>query len=399
MSPRRTASRLAALLLGASLLACSGAMDAPVEDLPAWAAEPFALVDLPGEENPTDLVLLPGGAFAAAYRLLGEGPDGRTQGSGGVRFRAADGGQGPRADLGPDVNLEADGMALSPDGATLAVARYDRVDLVPLDGGEVRALSLADRADEGPASLLGACSAPWRMVWGGRTIVARCAVGPPFVAIDADTGARAFEAARQGAQGEEGARDLAVSADGATLAVLGTSDDYAAPTRYWVELRALPDGAAIRRLPLTTPFEDLAFSPDGARIAVSHPYYGVRILDATTGSVLGEHTYPEDPGNRGSGDVLWSADGAVLYRAGRRGSVTVHDGADARVLGYFPAHADEPPDPMSPPPDWPPTLASGAGTLAVAPDGRLLAAIERSDLGRAVRIWRLPASAPVASEE
>lgn len=401
-SPRLPAAARAAVALAAvtSILACAGAggSAAPAanggsapEDGPVYPAEPVALVDLPEDERPTAVALLPDGAFAASYQRLERPEGGYTTSFGGVRFRALDGSAGVHADLGADENVSADAIALAPDGKRLAVARYDRVDLVPLDGGEIRSYPLHDPEDRSPSGLLARCSSPWQLVWGGGTIAARCAVGVPMVLLDVESGARALPVPRNDPDGATIVLlDLALSPDARTLAVLGTSDDYTGAPRSWVELRSLPDGALVRRLPLAQPYEDVALSPDGRRLAVSHPYWGLQLLDAADGKVLAEHAYAPDDGNRGSGDVLWSGDGERLYRVGRRRGVTVHDATDARVLGYLPAHPTEPENPMPPPADWPASLAARNGSLALTADERFLASIERSDFGRAVRIWRLP---------
>lgn len=403
-SPHHSAARaLAALAALAAILACGGAgKPAPSDDAapaeaaaagPVYPAEPVALVDLPGDERPTALALLPDGAFAATYQRLERPEGGPTTSFGGVRFRALDGSAGAHADLGPDENVSADAIASSPDGTRLAVARYDRVDVVPLDGGEVRSYPLHDPDDKSATGLLSRCTSPWQLVWTGGSIAARCAVGVPVVLLDVETGALTRPVPRADPDGATIVLlDLAASPDGRTLAVLGTSDDFTGAPRSWVELRSLPDGALVRRLPLARPYADVALSPDGTRVAVSHPYWGLQVLDAADGTVRAEHAYPPDDGNRGSGDVLWSADGHRLYRVGRRLGVTVHDAADARVLGYLPAHPTEPENPMPPPADWPASLAARNGSLALTADERFLASIERSDFGRAVRIWRLPTS-------
>ncbi len=385
---RRTHARaLFASTIALSLLACAGGTPAPAaeEEVPAWPAEPLALVDLPDEERPTGLALLPGGAFAATVKTLERPEGGFTTEYGGVRFRAVDGGPGPRADLAREPGT-ASAVAVSPDGTRIAVARYDRVDLVPLDGGEARSLSL----DAPAGAPLDDCASPWQLVWGGSTIAARCGTGVPVLLLDTETGARTIPLARPGVtEGYVTVTDLALSADARTLVVVGSTDDFSAEPRPWLELRSLPDGALVRTIALDQRYEDAAISPDGTRLAVSHPYFGLQIRDAATGAVLAEHVYDADPGNRGSGDVAWAPDGSRLYRVGRRLGVAVHDGADARVLGYLPAHPTEPENPMPPPPGWPAALSARNGSLALSSDGRVLASIERSDFGRAVRIWRL----------
>lgn len=381
--------RLGVVASALTLLACAGAMPgaAPSAAAPVWPAEPVALVDLPGEERPTDVALLAEGAFATTFTLIERDESGRARASGGVRFRGLDGGPGLLADLEPEWDQSADALVLSPDGARIAVVRYDRLDVIPLDGGEVRSLPLRDPPDKG--GVRSACTSARQVVWGDGAIAVRCTIGPPLVLLDPETGARTLPLAHSDPDGAEViVQDLALSPDGRTLAVLGSSHDYVAAPHHWVELRSLADGALVRRLALGGAYEDVALAPDGARIAVSHPYFGLQILDATDGRVLAEDRYTPDKSDRGSGDVLWVGD--KLYRVGRRLGVAVHDGTDARVLGNLPAHPTEPENPMPPPADWPAALAARNGTLALTSDGRFLASIERTDYGRAVRIWRLP---------
>ncbi|MDP2305633.1 MAG: hypothetical protein Q8P18_06370 [Pseudomonadota bacterium] len=380
------APRLGLLVAALSVLACMGGAG-PVG--PVWPAEPVALVDLPGDEFPTGLALFADGSFATTVRRIDRNP---TVAFGGLRFRTRDGGQGPLGDTEPEQDVSADSLAVSPDGARIAVVRYDRIDFIPLDGGEVRSFSLVETLDTSWKRAFNDCTSAYEIVWSGATIALRCGSGLPFLLLDGETGARTLplEGWEPGGAHIEVA-DLAIASDGQTLAVLGVSSEPAGPRHPWVELRSLPDGALIRRLTLEQPFGGVTFSPDGARIAVSSPYYGLQILDAKDGHVVAADLYAADPGNRGSGDVLWSPDGGLIYRAGRRLGISVHDAKDARVLGYFPVHPTEPENPMPPPADWPATLTSRNATLELTPDGRFLASIERSDFGRAVRIWRLPA--------
>ena len=368
--------------LSVALGLCPSACSRPSN--PTWDATPLSLVDLPGEERPTSVQFLGDQGFVASYRLRDQG---------GARFRTLQGGPGARPDLGPESSGGGEGVALSPDGTVVAVAGYDQVQLAPLGGGTARALSMRG------SSLLDHCSAPWGLVWGRPgpqgTLAVRCALGRPLALIDVESGRLTFPPIG----GDLGGpmtylKDVSLSRDGNTLVVVGETNDFANNvTTPWVELRTLPDGAPQRRFTLSRTFGDAALSPDNARLAVSSPYWGLQILDAASGRVVANFSYPEHRDNAGSGDVVWSPDGALLYRVGQREGISVHDGATARLRGFLPAH----PADVARGRAWgtPPSLAVDNGHLALSPDGRYLAAVSRADIGegraRAVRIWRLPA--------
>lgn len=368
--------------IGACPFACSRT------SRPTWDAPPLSLVDLPGDERPTAVQFIGELGFVVSYRLRDQG---------GARFRTLQGGPGSRPDLGPESD-GGHGLALSPDGTTVAVAGYDRVQLAPLGGGPPRVLSMRG------SSPLDYCGAPWSLVWGRPgaqgTLAVRCALGRPFALIDVESGRLTFPPLGDGVDGSmHTVIDVSLSRDGNTLVVVGESNDFAnnAITR-WVELRALPEGAP-RRFTLSRAYGDAALSPDNARLAVSSPYWGLQILDAASGRVVAELAEPPDRANSGSGDVVWSPDGALLYRVGQHLGISVHDGATARLKAFLPAH----PADVTSGRAWgtPPSLAGDNGHLALSPDGRYLAALSRADIGegkaRAVRVWRLPVRVPRAS--
>ncbi len=127
---------------------------------------------------------------------------------------------------------------------------------------------------------------------------------------------------------------------------------------------------------------------------MSGPYWGMQILDVASGRVTADFNYTPDHDDRGAGDVVWSPDGALVYRVGRRLSVSVHDGTSAQLRGYLPAHPADVAAPAMR--TWPAALSAGHnGHLALSPEGRYLASVSRADIGptaaRAVRVWRLPA--------
>jgi len=366
--------------LGACPFACSRRTN------PTWDAAPLSVVDLPGEERPTAVQFLGERGFVVSYRL----PD-----RGGARFRTLQGGPGSRPDLVEESTSGGEGVALSPDGTVVAVAGYDHVQLAPLGGGPTRSLSMSG------SSLLDHCHSPWDLVWGrpgGQgTLALRCALGRPLALIDVESGRLTLPPLG----GDLGGpmitlKDVSLSRDGNTLVVVGETEDFTNNvTTHWVELRALPDGAPRRRFTLSRAFGDAALSPDNARLAVSSPYWGLQILDAASGRVVADLNEPPDQATAGSGDVVWPPDGALLYRVGQRLGISVHDGATARLRGYFPAHAADVTSGRA----WgsPPSLAGDNGHLALSPDGRYLAALSRADIGagkaRAVRVWRLPVRA------
>lgn len=356
------------------------------ESNPRWDAEPLSLVDLPGDERPTAVQFLGERGFVVSFRLRDHG---------GARFRTLQGGPWSRPDFGPEQS-GGEGVALSPDGTAVAVAGYDQVQLVPLAGGRPRVLSMRG------ASPLAYCGAPWSLVWarpGAQgTLAVRCALGRPLALIDVESGRLTFPAfGRDAEDAMSSAYDISLSRDGETLVVVGQATRFADnTTTAWVELRALPDGALRRSFTLSRAFGDAALSPDNARLAVSSPYWGLQILDAASGRVVADLNTPPDRANSGSGDVVWSPDGALLYRVGQRLSISVHDGATARLRGYLPAHAADVTSGRA----WgsPSSLAGDNGHLALSPEGRYLAALSRADIGpskgRAVRVWRLPVRGP-----
>jgi WD40 repeat protein len=378
-------ARLGWVALSVALGACRFTRSG--ESNPRWDAEPLSLVDLPGEERPTAVQFLGERGFVVSYQLRDHG---------GARFRTLQGAPWSRPDLDLEPSGSGEGVALSPDGTVVAVAGYDQVHLVPLAGGPPRTLSMRGAAP------LDYCGGPWSLVWGRPgaqgTLAVRCALGPPLTLIDVESGRLTFPSLGHDVEGARStASDLSLSRDGDTLVVVGETTHYANDTTtHWVELRALPDGAPRRRFTLSRAFGDAALSPDSARLAVSSPYWGLQILDAASGRVLADLNDPPDRANAGSGDVVWSPDGALLYRVGQRLSISVHDGATARLRGYLPAHAADVTSGRA----WgsPASLAGDNGHLALSPEGRYLAALSRADIGpgkaRAVRVWRLPVRGP-----
>ena len=379
----RTAA-FAILALSTWLGACRSVR--PRVPAPSAIAEPLSVVDLPGEERPTGIQVLGDHGFVVSYRLGSEG---------GLRFRTLRGEAGARADVGPETYDGGEGVALSPDGAHAAVALFDRVQIVPLADGAPRLLTLRG------ASSLEYCGAPWDLVWGRPgaqgTLALRCALGRPIALVQVDTGRLTFPPLDADTlDASSTVRDLALSRDGDTLVLVGETTRYEDnSTTAWVELRALSDGSPRRRFTLSRSFGDAALSPDNTRLAVSSPYWGLQILEVASGRVTAEFSDPPNQDNAGSGDVVWSPDGALLYRVGRRLGIAVHDGATAQLRGYFPAHARDATDGGA---AESASRAEHNGDLTLSPDGRYLVALSREDIGpgraRAVHIWQLPARAP-----
>lgn len=75
---------------------------------------------------------------------------------------------------------------------------------------------------------------------------------------------------------------------------------------FHVELEDMDRGAAMGA---PTPAAALAFSPDGARLAIGSDAGSVRVVDAWTGAPLAERRLAEGAVKQ----VAWSADGATLY--------------------------------------------------------------------------------------
>ncbi|MEP6740051.1 MAG: WD40 repeat domain-containing protein [Caldimonas sp.] len=99
----------------------------------------------------------------------------------------------------------------------------------------------------------------------------------------------------------------------------------------------------------------LAFSPDGARIAIAGADVSVRIVDAASGKVLTEFVYG---GLSGGGThtrvdhLAFTADGTKLVSAAQDRNLSLHDAATSRLLGA------------------PVRVAAGVSALAIGADGK-----------------------------
>jgi len=81
------------------------------------------------------------------------------------------------------------------------------------------------------------------------------------------------------------------------------------------------------------PFEDLAFSADGSRIAIAPHGPGAIILDGETGERL--LTIRDHPTSRGVGDTAFSPDGRRVLLTLSDGDVALYDTVDGQFLAGF----------------------------------------------------------------
>ena len=193
----------------------------------------------------------------------------------------------------------------------------------------------------------------------------------------------------------------AFSPDGQTLATGG--DDLILCDLETGVRRAVPDarsGGERNEIPI----RDVAFSPDGATVAVANKDESARLLDVTTGALLASMSHsgtvhalafsPDGqtlatggdgpdalklwdadggnprtiPGEASVRDLAFSPDGAMLASALEDGSITIREAATGRLLGTMNGHSG-----------W-------VRTLAFSPDGRTLAS---GGWDASVRLWNL----------
>jgi WD40 repeat protein len=249
----------------------------------------------------------------------------------------------------PGVRLTGDSAALSPDGSTIAVpcggalclwSTFDGSLEEPLDGGGVVAWSVVgllatDRID-------------------GSTVNMQV-LDPATGEVVAGADAYDTEVVQDGPG--DGLRDLAFSADGETLAGVGA------------------DGV-VRLWPVDDPLDVLevdptgdspvavAFSPDGARLAIASSDAPVAVHDARTGEEIG--ALDSDP----QGDVAWSGDGALLASA----SFALDDAATTTVWDADTLEVRE-------------TLPRAAYRLAFTPTSDALVLSEKEQTDVALWTW------------
>ncbi len=371
--------RLVATGIGAlsvlAALACGGGLG--VEGV--WSgATATRFVPVVPKGHTTNLAFLPDGTLAVTVS-----DPSTTE----VRFLRPDGAPSPYPDRGfgrPGI-VSGWGLAVSPDGRTLAVALYDEIVLVPVAGGDAAQIPL-DAAD-----LLDVCTAPWRLAWAGDSLLADCSVGPPGVLFDVPSRSRLLTLPRE----QDGRRlnidAVAASPDGTTLALRMRGERFPDPPTIWVDLRRAEDGSLLRTFTAEGLPEQIAFSRDGRLLAVSHPYFGLQVFDVADGTLRVDARYEGERGDHGVGGLAWGP--TQLFRVGRRHGVSVHDPADGQVLGWLPRHAED--TAFEPPAGWPTDLSYANQQVAVSTDGRWLASIETRDGGKyAVRFWDLAVVAP-----
>jgi WD40 repeat protein len=161
--------------------------------------------------------------------------------------------------------------------------------------------------------------------------------------------------------------DVAFSPDGSRVALAGFDD---------AELWSLRNHRRVLRpLPVTSGIapSSVALSPDGGEVAAADRAGVVRAWSVRGGARIGALTTAADSNVNG---IAFSPDGHRLAIADSDGTVTLWDPALTGELGTVLPHS------------------AGLQALAYSPDGTRLAAGD--DAGR-VRLWRLPGETPVAT--
>jgi hypothetical protein len=287
--------------------------------------------------------------------------------------------------------VHAVGVVASPDGAFAATTAGDAVLLVPANGDLPRAIPLSAPPGAPDATPFDDCRAFGRLAWVGDRLFVACTSGPAAVVVDAPSGARVATIRKADPLASEHVRSIAVAPSGAEVALLVHTDqlqvdDAAPPPREVtrVEVRDAVDGGLRRTLQLDRPFDAVAWSPDGARLAVSSSYFGLDLVDAITGVRLASDRPPADRHDAGGSGLVWAEAG--LFRVGRRHGIVAHDPTDARPLGWLPHHPAD--DARPRPPGWPTPLAYQSDEIAISQDGHWIASVE-TGLGRraALRVW------------
>lgn len=123
-----------------------------------------------------------------------------------------------------------------------------------------------------------------------------------------------------------------------------------------------PDGETVQSLPATERIDDIAFSPDGVRLATIGPKY-LQIYDVVHHKqIFQQHLTKEGT------SVCFSHDGSLLAYAGKFDRLVLLDAATHRVVGEFASSIE-------------------AECIAFSPDDRYLAAGHSDSV---IRLWNLP---------
>ncbi|GID30454.1 nSTAND1 domain-containing NTPase [Paractinoplanes brasiliensis] len=146
---------------------------------------------------------------------------------------------------------------------------------------------------------------------------------------------------------------VAFSPDGHTLATVTQPSPCCPPGEAGntLTLWNLHAGTAVRLAGHTAAVLDLAFSPDGGRIATVSVDRTVKVWDASTGVVLKTVTAHAGPVN----GVAFSPDGRLLATAGHDGTVKLWDARTGAELAALTGHT------------------SWVRSVAFSPDGRIIA--------------------------
>ncbi|MFF7160576.1 helix-turn-helix domain-containing protein [Streptomyces sp. NPDC008086] len=291
------------------------------------------------------------------------GPDGRTLVTSGnldpaVRVHRLTGDQ-PRTTLRGGAGGSVADIAFSPDGHTVATVGHDASARESVElwdagtGGREAALAPDTDLTLRGEGLPVAVSRPGDMGFGptGRALAARTDRKGVIEVRDVATGRLRQSRAWRGVQ------EVAFSPDGTRLAVVGVEG--------WVRIWHLASGAVRTvRAGDADPVRTVEFSPDGRTLAVAAIEGGdepVALLDAATGRT--QRTVR--PGARGPLALAFSADGTTLATTSGR-SVRTWDARTGELRDGF-------------------TAGTEAGSPAFSPDGRTLATAGAGG----VRLWDL----------
>ena len=231
------------------------------------------------------------------------------------------------------------GLAFSGDGKLLASSGPDGTTRLwdPDDGKELRHLERQAGAPAPPAGATGSVA----LSPDGATLA--CVGGDKAISLYATATGKQL---RRLKGPPTGARRVAFSPDGKTLAVAADGGD-------WAVHLSDPAGAELRVLKGSHgPVLALAFAPDGKTLAAVSEHEAVRRWDVTSGK---EVPPPGDGHWAKVGFLAYTPDGSTLVSGGEDGTVRVWDTATARETASHPASQVQ------------------GRTIALSPDGKLVA--------------------------